>query len=194
MFEILRADARRLRETKSKSFPWYVVESLAFDAGYQAVLLHRCAHWFKRRRIPLFGPALARTNQFLTGADIAPAAELGPGLRIAHPAGIVIGHRVVVGRDCLVMQNVTLGAPTTARIDEMPAIGDRVTLGAGCAVVGPVRVGDDAFVGALALVTRDVPPGSKVIAAAGIEIRPRGVSAGVSGEAAGAALASGERG
>lgn len=177
IFDHLAADTRRLRETKTKSFPWYVVESLLFDTGYQAVVLHRLAHWFKRRRIPVFGPAIARYNQFLTGVDIAPAAEIGPGFRISHGTGIVVGNAVRIGRDCLMMQNVTLGAPTTSRIGEMPAIGDRVTLGAGCCVIGRVVVGDDSFVGALALVTEDVPAGSKVLSRAGIEIRPRGTSA-----------------
>lgn len=178
MFDHLRADTRRLRETKTRPFPWYVVESLAFDTGYQAVVLHRLAHWFKRRRIPFFGPAIARWNQFLTGVDIAPAAEIGPGLRISHGTGIVIGNGVRIGRDCLLMQNVTLGAPTIARLAEMPKLGDRVTLGAGCALLGPVTIGDDVFVGALALVVEDVPAGSKVVARGGVEVRPRRVDSG----------------
>lgn len=174
MFENLREDTRRLRETKPRSFPWYVVESLLLDTGYQAVVLHRLAHWFKRRRIPFFGPAIARWNQFATGVDISPAAQIGPGLKISHGTGIVIGWRARLGRGCTLMQNVTLGAPTVARLEEMPTIGDRVVLGAGCAVIGPVTVGDDSFVGALALVTEDVPAGSKVLARAGVEVRPRG--------------------
>ncbi|MBP1643228.1 MAG: serine O-acetyltransferase [Acidobacteria bacterium] len=164
MFDNLAADTRRLREIKTRAFPWYVLESLLFETGYQAVVLHRLAHWFKARGIPFFGPALARWNQFLTGVDIAPAARIGPGLRIAHGTGIVIGNGVRIGSDCLLMQNVTLGAPTSARIEEMPSIGDRVTLGAGCAVIGRVSVGDDCFVGAHALVTQDVPAGARVLA------------------------------
>ena len=121
----------------------------------------------------MLGPALARYCQFLTGVDIAPAALIGPGLRIAHGTGIVIGNAVVVGRDCLLMQNVTLGAPTTARLGDMPVVGDRVSLGAGCAVIGKVRIGDDCFVGAHALVTADVPPATRVLARGGVELRPR---------------------
>jgi serine O-acetyltransferase len=173
MFENLRADARRLRETKSGALFWCVLDALLFDAGYQATLLHRLAHWFKKNRIPAVGPALARYNQFATGVDIAPAARIGPGLRISHGTGLVIGNGVTIGSGCLLMQNVTLGAPTTARIDEMPTIGDRVTLAAGSAVIGRVTIGDDVFVGALALVTENVPAGSKVLSRAGIDVRPR---------------------
>jgi serine O-acetyltransferase len=178
MFDNLRADTRRLREIKSKPFPWYVLESLLFETGYQAVVLHRLAHWFRARRVPLCGPAIARWNQFLTGVDIAPQAVIGAGLRIAHGTGIVIGNATVVGRDCLIMQNVTLGAPTTARITDMPVIGDRVVLGAGCAVIGKVSVGDDCFVGAHALVTEDVPAGTRVVARGGVELRSRSAPAG----------------
>lgn len=180
MWENLRVDTRRLRDTKTKSFPWYVLESLLFETGYQAVVLHRMAHWCKRHRIPALGPAIARFNQFLTGVDIAPAAEFGPGLRIAHGSGIVVGWKTVVGRDCLMMQNVTLGAPTTARLGEMPRLGDRVTLAAGASIIGAVSIGDDVFVGAHALVTKDVPANHKVLAKVELEIRPRGGASGAS--------------
>jgi len=180
MWENLREDTRRLRDVKTKPFPWYVLESLLFETGYQAVVLHRMAHWCKRHRIPALGPTIARFNQFLTGVDIAPAAQFGPGLRISHGTGIVVGWKTVVGRDCLMMQNVTLGAPTTARLDEMPKVGDRVTLGAGASVIGPVAIGDDVFVGAHALITQDVPAGSKVLLRQELEIRPRGDASGAS--------------
>jgi len=174
MFANLREDTRRLREIKTKPWPWYVLESLLFETGYQAVVMHRIAHWFKRHRIPVLGPAVARWNQFVTGVDIAPAARIGPGLRIAHGTGIVVGNGVTIGRDCLLMQNVTLGAPTISRIGEMPTIGDRVVLGAGAAVIGGVTIGDDVFVAAHALVTEDVPANHKVLPRAGIDLRPRG--------------------
>lgn len=173
MFDNLSEDTRRLREVKTKPFPWYVLESLLFETGYQAVVLHRLAHWFKSRGIPVLGPMIARWNQFTTGVDIAPAARIGPGLRISHGTGIVIGNGVVIGRDCLLMQNVTLGAATLSRIEQMPKLGNRVTVGAGASVIGPVEVGDDAFVGAHALVLRDVPAGAKALCRSETEIRPR---------------------
>lgn len=180
MWDNLRADTRRLREIKTKPAPWYVLESLLFENGYQAVVLHRLAHWFKARGIPFFGPAIARYNLFLTGVDIAPAARIGPGLRIAHGTGVVVGNAVEIGSGCLLMHGVTLGAPTLSRIGDMPKLGDRVTVGAQASVIGPVAVGDDSFIGAHVLVTRDVPSGSKVTAPTDLEIRPRGGSPSVS--------------
>lgn len=173
-FANLIADTRRLRETLRRPFPWYVIESLLFDNGYQAVVLHRLASWFRRHRVPFFGPAIARWNLFLTGVDLAPAAEIGPGLRISHGVGIVVGWRTRIGRNALVMQGVTLGAPAATRLEEMPTIGDDVVLGAYAAVIGAVAVGDRSILAAHSLVTVDVPPDSKVVPVSGCEIRPRG--------------------
>lgn len=172
MFDNLRHDTRRLREIKTKGFPWYVVESLLFENGYQAVVLHRLAHFFKRRRIPFLGPLLHRLSILFTGVDVAPGAEIGPGFRISHGVGIVIGNGVTIGARCLLMQGVTLGAPSQARIGDMPTVGDDVVIGAGACVIGRIRVGDRVLIGVNAVVTEDVPDDSKVLAPAA-RVTPR---------------------
>ncbi len=170
MLDNLRRDTRRLREIKTKPFPFYVLESLLFENGYQAVVLHRIAAWFKHRRVPVLGPFFARLNLFLTGVDVAPGAVIGPGLRISHGTGLVIGDQVRIGADATLLHQVTLGAPSDRRIEHMPALGDRVFVGAGATLIGDVTVGDDVFVGVGAVVTRDVPSGSKVTAAADVVV------------------------
>jgi serine O-acetyltransferase len=167
----LGEDTRRLRSIKKKRFPWYVLESLLFENGYQAVVLYRIASFFKRNGIPLLGPLFARLSLFLTGVDIAPGAEIGPGLMISHGVGIVVGNATRIGSDALLMHQVTLGAPTVSRIGQMPTIGNNVVLGAGAKVIGGVTIGDNVFVGVNAIVTQDVPADSKVVAQAGIDIR-----------------------
>jgi serine O-acetyltransferase len=169
----LQADTRRLRETKRKSFPWYVLESLLFDSGYQAVVLHRLAHWFKANGVPALGPAVARLNQLLTGVEIGPGAVIGPGLRISHGYGIVIGGYARIGANALLLHQVTIGSPDPSRIEAMPVIGDSVFLGAGAKVIGPITLGDDVFVGVNAVVAEDVPSGCRVIAGGGIEVSRR---------------------
>jgi serine O-acetyltransferase len=171
----LVADARRLRELKSKPFPWYVLESLLFENGYQAVVLHRMAHACKRRRIPLLGPLFARLSLFLTGVDIAPAAQIGPGLLISHGVGIVIGGYARIGAGATLLHNVTIGGPYPSRRREMPTLGDDVFLAVGATVIGDIRIGDRVFVGAGAMVTEDVPDDSVVVSKAEVEIKPRRV-------------------
>jgi serine O-acetyltransferase len=168
----LSADTRRLREIKTKSFPWYVLESLLFENGYQAVVLHRIAHWFKRRRIPMFGPFFARLSLFLTGVDIGPGAVIGPGLWISHGVGLVIGGNARLGHDATLLHGVTIGAPGRGRQSEMPTIGDSVFIGAGAAILGAVRIGDRVFIGVNVVVTRDVPDDSLVLLRGEPEIRP----------------------
>ena len=162
MLDNLKADTRRLKESKTKGAPWYVLESLLFDNGYQAVFLHRIAHWFKAHRWPFFGPLFGRLNLFLTGCDIAPAAEIGPGLRITHGQGLVIGAWAKLGAQCHLLQGVTLGAPSGRRIQEMPTLGDEVYMAAYSAAIGDIRIGNRVFVGIQAIVTEDVPDDSKV--------------------------------
>jgi serine O-acetyltransferase len=169
----LRKDTRRLRLIKTKPFPWYVIESLLFENGYQAVVLHRIAHWFKSRRIPVLGPMIARFSLFLTGVEIGPAAVIGPGLLISHGAGIVIGGYARIGRDAILLHQVTIGSPDPSRIEAMPVIGDGVFIGAGAKVIGPITVGDDVFIGVNAIVARDIPSGSRVLCKSGIDVSSR---------------------
>lgn len=176
MLANLRQDTRRLLEIKRKPFPWYVLESLLFENGYQAVVLHRLAHWFRRRGVPVVGPLTARVSLWLTGVDIAPEAAIGPGLRIAHGVGLVIGNKARLGAGATLLHQVTIGAPSTRRIAEMPRIGDDVFIAAGARLIGGITVGDRVFVGANTVVTRDVPSDAKVVLAVEprIELRAAG--------------------
>lgn len=175
MLDDIRRDAARLHLSyPARSTARAVLEALLFNNGFQAVLLYRMARWFKVRRVPILGPALARLNLFLTGVDLHPAAEIGPGLLIAHGHGLVVGGGARIGADALLLHGVTVGSPSPGRVAQMPVIGDRVFLGAGAKVVGAVTVGDDVAVGPNAVILEDVPAGSRVLSAAGIRVTPRG--------------------
>ncbi|MEM8931859.1 MAG: serine O-acetyltransferase [Acidobacteriota bacterium] len=167
----LRRDLERLRATKTRPKPWFVIEALLFDNGFQAVVLYRLSHAVRRRGIPVIGPLLGRLGVFLTSAEIAPGATFGPGLLISHGQAIVVGQWTVVGRDCHLHQGVTLGAKDVGRIDAMPRVGDGVVIGAGAKIIGGVTLGDGALVGPNAFVVADVPAGGKALAPFA-EIRP----------------------
>lgn len=99
--------------------------------------------------------------EWVLSVEIPWRTQIGRRLRVFHGAGIVINDRTVIGDDVSIRQNVTLG---NARPDgPCPIIGSGVELGAGCIVIGGVRVGDGARVGAGAVVTKDVPPGATVV-------------------------------
>ncbi len=89
----------------------------------------------------------------VTGAEIQLGTRIGGGLLILHPNGIVIHPDVVVGPNCLIFQQVTLGGG----VGGAPKIGGHVDIGAGAKVLGNVTVGDHAKIGANAVVLQDVP-------------------------------------
>jgi serine O-acetyltransferase len=87
---------------------------------------------------------------------------------IDHGMGVVIGETAVVGDDCLIYHGVTLGGRTPMPRDEAigprhPVLGNRVSVGTGAAILGPVTIGDDAIIGALSVVLGDVPAGALAV-------------------------------
>lgn len=163
MLDNLVADTRRLKLNRKGTFPWYVIEALLFDNGFQAVVTHRIASWCKRHGIPVLGPFFARLGLFATGVDIAPGARIGPGLIISHGTGLVIGSHTRIGERAILLHQVTLGAPEVSRLEQMPTIGDDVYIGAGAALIGGIEVGDRVAIGINAIVTEDVPDDTRVV-------------------------------
>lgn len=104
-----------------------------------------------------------RLWSIVTGADIPINATIGGGLLIPHPNGIVIHPHAQIGCNCLIFQQVTIGATSKG----IPTIGGHVDIGAGAKIIGPVHIGDHARIGANAVVREDVPPHGVFVAAAG---------------------------
>lgn len=173
MWDNIRRDTRKLQLIKTKGFPWYVIESLLFENGYQAVVLYRIASWFKRHRIPFFGALTARLSLWLTGVDVAPSAEIGPGLMIVHGVGLVIGFQARIGADAMLLHQVTIGGSKYERREQMPRLGDQVFVAAGAKLIGDIEIGDNVFIGANAVVAQDVPANSRVLVDAPLKIVPQ---------------------
>lgn len=90
----------------------------------------------------------------VTGADIPLNCDIGGGLLIPHPNGIVVHPDAKIGVNCLIFQQVTIG---TADTQGLPVIEGHVDIGAGAKILGPLRIGAHAKIGANAVVLRDVP-------------------------------------
>jgi putative colanic acid biosynthesis acetyltransferase WcaB len=136
----------------------------------------RLAQWAARRWGP-FSRAIVTpywlTSSLLLGIELPVTATVGPRLRLHHRNGIVVNPQCVIGRDCHLRHGVTIGnkVDRAGRDLGVPTIGDGVDLGAGCAVIGDVRVGDHARIGALAVVTESVPAWGVVVGNPGHVIR-----------------------
>ena len=145
------------------------IEAILCYAGLHAVLWHRLSHalWKARLRGPArFSSHLAR---MLTGIEIHPGATIGRRLFIDHGMGVVIGETAEVGDDVLLYHGVTLGGLSGQPGKRHPTVEDHVTIGAGAQVLGPIRIGHGARIGANAVVVADVLPGCTVV---GIPARP----------------------
>ncbi len=99
-----------------------------------------------------------RVIQVLTGIAIAPQAKIGPGLYIAHFGGIFVGTNVEMGSNCDLHQGVTLGIAMRGGRHGSPRLGDRVYVAPGAKVLGAIKIGDDAMIGANAVLTLTVQP------------------------------------
>lgn len=139
-----------------------MIRAAVFNPGFSAVLRYRIARrlfaaggGFKR----LIGRIVWLSNVRAFGCFISPGADIGPGLWLPHPVGIVIGDGVRIGRDVTIYQHVTFGRATQDD-ERYPDIADDVTIYAGAVILGPIRIGKGAVIGANAVVTRDVEAGA----------------------------------
>jgi serine O-acetyltransferase len=131
------------------------------SAGLHAIGLHRVSHalWGTRAARPL-ARLIAYVSRAVTGVEIHPGATLGRRFFIDHGMGVVIGETAEVGDDVMLYHQVTLGGRSMERVKRHPTLGNRVTVGAGAKILGPVYVGDDAQIGANSVVVKDVPAGA----------------------------------
>lgn len=137
--------------------------------GFWALLCHRLSHPRMRCRIPivrqiwfLVNRLAGKWTEMMTGIMLPEGATVGRRLSIEHFGSIIIHGQTVIGDDCVLRQGVTLGNLDGAR-NGAPVLGDRVQIGAGAKILGNVHIGNDAVIGANAVVLRDVPAGALAV-------------------------------
>jgi serine O-acetyltransferase len=142
-----------------------IVVGLLWVRSVQALLLYRLARWSLLHGVRPLAEILSRISQLVYTVDISPHAVLGTGVVLRHPMCIVIGRGAQVGPRVRIFQGVTIGnrlSGSAERPDGMPVIGERVTIGAGAKVLGPVLIGAGSKIGANVVVTRSHPPKSRI--------------------------------
>jgi serine O-acetyltransferase len=153
-----------------------VVEILLCYPGFHAILAHRLAHKLYRARIPLVPRLISQCSRFFTGIEIHPGAHIGRRFFIDHGMGVVIGETTEIGDDVLLYQGVTLGGTGNEKGKRHPTLGSHVVVGTGAKVLGNIRIGDYAKVGAGSVVVRPVPDNCTVVGVPGRVVRTRGES------------------
>ena len=150
-------DAAMLRDPAAETRLDVAVNS----PGLHAIWAYRGLHRLWQR--PGGRPAarvLSTLTRAVTGVEIHPGATIGRRFFIDHGMGVVIGETAEVGDDVMLYHGVTLGGRSLAKVKRHPTIGNRVTVGTGARVLGPVYVGDDAQIGANSVVVKDIPAGA----------------------------------
>lgn len=137
--------------------------------GFQAILLHRLAHSAWNRGWRLTGRWLSQLGRLLTGIEIHPGATIGRRVFIDHGMGVVIGETAIVGDDVTLYQGVTLGGTKLHKGKRHPTLERGVIVGSGAQILGPFTVGQEARIGANAVVLAEVPAG---VTMTGIPAKP----------------------
>ncbi len=172
MFSQIRRDIEVVlsRDPAAKS----TLEVIICYPGLHAIWLHRLAHSLYKRGWALIPRFINTFSRFLTGIDIHPGAQLGPGLFIDHGMGVVIGETAETGSNVTLYQGVTLGGTGKERGKRHPTIGDNVVVASGAKVLGSFKVGDNTKIGAGSVVLCEVPPNSVVVGIPGRVVAQNG--------------------
>jgi serine O-acetyltransferase len=154
---------------------WGVLEVVLTYAGFHALILHDAAHFLhKTLHIPLLPRVISQFARFITGVEIHPGAAIGSDVFIDHGMGVVIGETAEIGNGTTIFQGVTLGGTGKQSGKRHPTIGENVVIGVGAAVLGNVTVGDGSYIGAGAVVLKDVPPNSTAVGVPARMVRSSG--------------------
>ena len=140
-----------------------IFEVILLYPGFHALLFHRIAHFFYKIRLFFIARLISQLTRFFTGIEIHPGATIGKRLMIDHGMGIVIGETAVIGDDCIIYHQVTLGGTGKEKLKRHPTIGNNVLIGAGAKLLGPINIGDNGKIGAGSVVLKSVEKNSTVV-------------------------------
>lgn len=161
-FQLIRSDFRRFRNPLTFGD---FIRLILTNPGLRASILIRIIHGLYSRRMHLLAGVLRVRLLRVYGADVVPGVQIGPGLKIEHPVGLVLGKGVILGENCSITSHVTIGSRYGgAKYDgAYPRIGMNSYLGAGSIIIGGITLGDDVQVGAGAIVIANVPDFTSVV-------------------------------
>jgi len=155
LFRHIRADFH-VAKAAGSSRPF--LHAAFFDLGFRAALSYRVASWLRIRGGKFWPKLITRRAVLRFGAELSPLASIGPGLRMGHCVGIVVGAGSRIGARCVLYQGVTLGTRQPGRPEAAyPTLGDDVVVYPGATILGGVTVGHRSVIGAGAVVLSDVP-------------------------------------
>jgi serine O-acetyltransferase len=161
----IASDLRRKAWWSYQDTSWSGLIKAAVTDGTTAMVIYRLMQGARQRRLRVAEMLLNKLNVIVGGCVIGRGTDFGPGLVLVHSNGVVINGSVRGGYNVTIEHQVTIGAEK----HQVPVIGNNVFIGAGAKIIGAVTIGDNARIGANAVVVHDVPPDTTVV---GIPARP----------------------
>jgi serine O-acetyltransferase len=143
------------------------IEVLLTYPGLHAIILYRISNFLYRVKIPIIPRIVSQLARFLTGIEIHPGAVIGSGFFIDHGMGVVIGQTTVIKNNVTLFQGVTLGGTGKEKGKRHPNIEDYVVVGTGAKILGNITIGRNSYIGANAVVIKDVPENSTIVGVPG---------------------------
>ena len=153
--EAIRADIKAVYERDSACHTFST--PFLYYKGFQALQSYRIAHWLWQKNRQSMAFYFQNRISVVFSVDIHPAAKIGRGIMIDHATGLVIGETCVVGNNVSIMQSVTLGGTGKEEGDRHPKVSDGVLISAGAKILGNIKIGEGAKIGAGSVVLIDVP-------------------------------------
>lgn len=166
MFKNLREDIQAILERDPAARN--TLEVIINYPGFHAVIFHRIAHWFHKKRLLFIARFISQLGRFFTGIEIHPGAKIGKRFFIDHGMGVVIGETTEIGDNVTIYQGATLGGTGKEIGKRHPTIGNNVVISAGAKILGPFTIGDNSKVGAGSVVLDEVPPNCTVVGIPGV--------------------------
>ena len=139
-------------------------EILLTYSGVHALMFYRFAHFLQRHKFQLFARIISQLGRFFTGIEIHPSAKISAGIFIDHGMGVVIGATAIVEEKVVIYHGVTLGGTGKDRGEKRhPTVKKGAIIGSGAKILGNINIGENAKIGANAVVLCDVPNGATAV-------------------------------
>jgi serine O-acetyltransferase len=166
IFKLIRSDYRRYRASGASA-----AGTVLLTQGFWASAVYRLHHHLVRRcpwpiartLARALGLVLHKGVEIFTGISLPGGLEAGAGLYIGHFGNIIVSPEARLGRNCNLSQGITIGMAGRGERRGAPVLGDRVFVGVGAILLGPIHIGDDVAIGAGAVVTKSVPARAVVV-------------------------------
>jgi serine O-acetyltransferase len=153
LIKLIKSDFRRFRIEEENG----LIRTLFFSQAFAAILVFRISNFlFYKVNFPII-------RHVTTGISIPARCQIGKGFFISHFGGIIINSKTTIGENCNLSQGVTIGITHGGKNPGVPSIGNRVYIGPSAIIIGGIEIGDDAAIGAGAIVTKSVPPRAVVV-------------------------------